>query len=59
MFVARCVLPSFMCAGANNAPMKRPAQPAELAPAYVYLASEDSSFTTGEILAVTGGGITA
>jgi len=39
--------------------MKRPAQPAELAPAYVYLASEDSSFTTGEILAVTGGGITA
>jgi len=45
--------------GAQNAPMKRPGQPAELAGAYVYLASEDSSFTTGEILAVTGGGITA
>ncbi|HET8656094.1 MAG TPA: SDR family oxidoreductase [Longimicrobiaceae bacterium] len=32
----------------------RPAQPAELAPAYVFLASADSRFVTGEILAVTG-----
>jgi NAD(P)-dependent dehydrogenase (short-subunit alcohol dehydrogenase family) len=40
--------------------MKRPAQPRELAPAFVYLASErDSSFVSGEILGVTGGGITA
>lgn len=35
--------------------LKRPGQPEELAPAYVYLASEDSSFTTGIILEVTGG----
>jgi NAD(P)-dependent dehydrogenase (short-subunit alcohol dehydrogenase family) len=33
----------------------RPGQPEELAPAYVYLASSDSSFTTGAILEVTGG----
>ncbi|WP_129843427.1 SDR family oxidoreductase [Streptomyces sp. RFCAC02] len=37
-------------------PEHRVAQPEEVAPAYVYLASEaDSSFTVGEILAVTGG----
>jgi NAD(P)-dependent dehydrogenase (short-subunit alcohol dehydrogenase family) len=32
----------------------RPAQPAELAPAYVFFASADSRFCTGETLAVTG-----
>ncbi|HET7322454.1 MAG TPA: SDR family oxidoreductase, partial [Longimicrobiaceae bacterium] len=32
----------------------RPAQPAEIAPAYVFLASADARFVTGEILAVTG-----
>lgn len=36
--------------------MKRPAQPEELAPAYVFLASNaDSSYITGEILPVIGG----
>ena len=35
--------------------LKRPGQPEELAPAYVYLASEDSSFVTGCLLDVTGG----
>jgi NAD(P)-dependent dehydrogenase (short-subunit alcohol dehydrogenase family) len=40
-------------------PLKRPAQPEELAPAYVFFASDaDSSFITGEILAVMGGGTT-
>jgi NAD(P)-dependent dehydrogenase (short-subunit alcohol dehydrogenase family) len=39
----------------EQAPMKRPAQPAELAPAYVFLASGDSSFVNGEVLGVTGG----
>jgi NAD(P)-dependent dehydrogenase (short-subunit alcohol dehydrogenase family) len=33
----------------------RPGQPEELAPAYVYLASADSSFVTGALLEVTGG----
>jgi len=35
--------------------MGRPAQPFELAPSYVFLASQDSSFITGEIIGVTGG----
>lgn len=38
-----------------QAPMKRPGQPAELAPVYVLLASQESSFVTGEIYGVTGG----
>lgn len=39
--------------------MKRAAQPEELAPTYVYFASEDSSFTTGAILEVTGGQVSS
>lgn len=39
-----------------NVPMKRPAQPEELAPAYVFLAAAtDSSYITGEIINVFGG----
>lgn len=40
--------------GSSN-PMERPAQPAELAPAYVFLASDEARFVNGEILGVTGG----
>ncbi|SFH96427.1 MULTISPECIES: SDR family oxidoreductase [unclassified Bacillus (in: firmicutes)] len=36
-------------------PMKRAGQPYELAPAYVYLASDDSSYVTGQIIHVNGG----
>jgi len=39
----------------ENTPLGRPAQPAELAPAYVFLASNDSSYITGAVLPVTGG----
>ncbi|AXK35041.1 SDR family NAD(P)-dependent oxidoreductase [Streptomyces armeniacus] len=40
----------------SEASESRPAQPEEVAPAYVYLASDaDASFTTGEVIAVTGG----
>jgi NAD(P)-dependent dehydrogenase (short-subunit alcohol dehydrogenase family) len=43
----------------GKTPLKRPAQPEELAPAYVFLASDaDSSYITGEILAVMGGATT-
>ncbi|WP_028916099.1 SDR family oxidoreductase [Pseudoxanthomonas sp. J35] len=35
--------------------MQRPGQPAEVAPAYVYLASDDGSFVTGQVLHVNGG----
>ncbi|WP_339952152.1 SDR family oxidoreductase [uncultured Albimonas sp.] len=41
----------------ENTPMGRPAQPEELAPAYLFLASPQmSSYVTGTILPVTGGG---
>ncbi len=39
----------------QQSPMQRPAQPRELAPAYVFLASQESSYITGEIIGVTGG----
>ena len=39
----------------GTSPMGRPAQPAELAPAFVFLASQESSFVNGETLGVTGG----
>ena len=43
----------------EKTPLKRPAQPEELAPSYVFFASDaDSSYITGEILAVMGGGTT-
>jgi hypothetical protein len=40
-------------------PLGRAAQPAELAPPYVFLASDESRYVSGEILAVTGGSPTA
>ncbi|WP_026561286.1 SDR family oxidoreductase [Bacillus sp. J37] len=40
-----------------NTPMKRPGQPEELAPAYVFLASDDSSYMSGQTLHVNGGKI--
>ena len=39
----------------SNTPIGRAGQPAELAPAYVLLASEESSYMTGAIIPVTGG----
>lgn len=36
-------------------PMKRPGQPEELAPAYVFLASSDSSYISGQMIHVNGG----
>lgn len=39
----------------SDVPMKRAGQPFELAPAYVYLASDDSSYVTGQVLHVNGG----
>jgi NAD(P)-dependent dehydrogenase (short-subunit alcohol dehydrogenase family) len=39
----------------SDTPLGRAGQPAELAPAYVYFAGQESSYTTGEVLGITGG----
>jgi NAD(P)-dependent dehydrogenase (short-subunit alcohol dehydrogenase family) len=39
----------------ESTPMGRAGQPAEVAPAYVFFASQESSYITAEMLAVTGG----
>ncbi|MFF9431883.1 SDR family oxidoreductase [Streptomyces sp. NPDC014746] len=39
----------------EQSPLGRPAQPAEMAPAFVFLAAEQASYITGEILNATGG----
>jgi NAD(P)-dependent dehydrogenase (short-subunit alcohol dehydrogenase family) len=39
----------------TDTPLGRPGQPDEVAPCYVYLASDDSSYTTGQVLHPNGG----
>jgi NAD(P)-dependent dehydrogenase (short-subunit alcohol dehydrogenase family) len=39
----------------EQVPMGRPGQPAELAPVYVLLASDEASYVSGARIAVTGG----
>ncbi len=41
----------------TDTPLKRAGQPFELAPAYLYLASDDSRYVTGQIIHVNGGTI--
>ncbi|UZZ13312.1 SDR family oxidoreductase [Ectopseudomonas mendocina] len=40
-----------------DTPLGRPGQPSEVAPAYVYLASNDASYMTGQMLHVNGGSV--
>lgn len=39
----------------QDTPLGRPGQPAELAPVYVLLASDEASYVSGARIAVTGG----
>lgn len=39
----------------EQVPLGRPGQPAEVAPAFVFLASQESSYITAEVIGVTGG----
>jgi NAD(P)-dependent dehydrogenase (short-subunit alcohol dehydrogenase family) len=39
----------------QQSPLGRPGQPAEVAPAYVFLASDEASYVSGARIAVTGG----
>ena len=41
----------------KDIPMKRPAQPIEIAPCYVFLASKEAAFITGQVLHPNGGSI--
>lgn len=41
----------------SNTPMQRPGQPEEIAPAYVYLASSDASYVSGQVIHVNGGSV--
>lgn len=41
----------------STTPMKRPGQPEEVAPCYIFLASDDASYVSGQILHVNGGEI--
>jgi NAD(P)-dependent dehydrogenase (short-subunit alcohol dehydrogenase family) len=41
----------------SNQPMKRAGQPEEVAPCYVFLASDDSSYISGQVLHPNGGEI--
>lgn len=54
------LIPSTMASGSvehfgENTPLGRPGQPAEVAPAYVLLASDDGSYISGAMIPVTGG----
>jgi NAD(P)-dependent dehydrogenase (short-subunit alcohol dehydrogenase family) len=39
-----------------NTLMRRPGQPSEVGPSYVFLASDDASYITGQVIHVNGGG---
>lgn len=39
----------------KQVPMERPGQPSEVGPAYVFLASEDASYITGQVIHINGG----
>lgn len=41
----------------SDAPMKRAGEPSEVAPAYLFLASDDASYITGQVIHVNGGEI--
>jgi NAD(P)-dependent dehydrogenase (short-subunit alcohol dehydrogenase family) len=43
----------------KSTPMGRVGQPSEVAPAYVFLASEDASYITGQVIHINGGEIVA
>lgn len=48
--------PEYYMSAGYDTPIKRGAEPAEMAPAYVYLASDDSSYVVGQVIHINGGG---
>lgn len=51
--------PEKMAEFGKSTPMKRPGQPNEVAPSFLFLACEDSSYMTGQVLHPDGGDTTA
>jgi NAD(P)-dependent dehydrogenase (short-subunit alcohol dehydrogenase family) len=54
-FAAAKMMPESGSPLGENTPMKRAGQPYEVAPAYVYLACNDSSYMSGQTLHINGG----
>lgn len=55
--IASTFTPKKVSTFGSDVPMKRAGQPAEVAPCYVFLASDDSSYMTGQVLHPNGGEI--
>jgi NAD(P)-dependent dehydrogenase (short-subunit alcohol dehydrogenase family) len=55
--IASSFKPSKVAMHGSDAPMKRAGQPAEVAPAYLFLASDDASYITGQVIHPNGGEI--
>ena len=53
--VAMSFPPDKLAQFGGETPLGRPGQPGELAPLYVFLATEDSRYITGEVIGATGG----
>lgn len=57
LVVAGSQSPDHVAKFGGDVPLKRPGQPEEVAPSYVFLASDDSSYMTGQVLHPNGGEI--
>lgn len=55
--IASSFKPSKVATFGSDVPMKRAGEPAEVAPAYLFLASDDSSYITGQVIHPNGGEI--
>ena len=55
--IAASFKPEKVAKHGSDAPMKRAGQPVEVAPAYLFLASEDASYITGQVIHPNGGEI--
>ncbi|MFZ1688012.1 MAG: glucose 1-dehydrogenase, partial [Flavobacteriales bacterium] len=53
--IASSFAPKSVAEFGSDAPMKRAAQPVEVAPCYVFLASDDAAYLTGQVLHPNGG----
>jgi NAD(P)-dependent dehydrogenase (short-subunit alcohol dehydrogenase family) len=49
--------PKHVAQHGKNAPMQRPGQPNEVAPCYVFLASDDATYISGQVLHPNGGAV--